>query len=1002
MRPAATITTAILFIGLFTQAQTPWRIDKLGLQEGLSEGYVYAIHQDKKGFIWIGTHGGLNRYDGYGFKLFQYNPFDSTSLGDNSVFFLKEDERNGKFWIGGSSCLNEFDPATFKNIRYRYPDKQIEFSDGVFLNEHEILLACEYNVLLFNTLTKKFTKVPIYDENDDLVSLSRVENLCTDRKGNYMIMSKTGIFFFDVPTRSCKRKTNTSPDFSAFYQYQTFNVLEDKSGYYWIATNKKGLIRFDPRSKEIKTMPLPSNLKIESLRFDVVTEDSQGNIWGGCSNGLFKVNPQTLASEYFSSDRTKRVFLSHPEINVIREDKNHFMWIGTVGGGVNKMVPQNVGFKNLLIAKDTAGVKTGTYTMALQEIDNNVWFTNIWDQVGKADLRTGKITLFTKPLQSVGYSWYSEGALAKDKNNLPLVLNGESVYEINESNGKVMSQRAPGLFHIHQSENGKTYYFVKTDVEKTFCRNDTIYGNQFFYDAEDDQNGNIWIGTSKGLIRLDTKTNAITQFQHDDKQMNSISSDFIYALEVDHKNQDIWMAAYNGGLCSYHIPSGKFRHYSREDGLADNIVYSIEKDHHGNLWFSTNAGISTYNITNHSFRHYGVADGLLNHEFDRQTSCRNAAGWIFFGGILGIDYFHPDSIVKNNTQPELAFTNFRVFNKDYIPSGDKVSPHIDLNYKDSYIAIEFSALDYNSQQKIQYAYKLNNSKEWVKLANQHSLSFSDLPTGSHHLYIRSTNNEGIWLDNAISCTIVVHPAWWQTAWFRVGLALIFILLAILLVRYYYRRKLEKQMATLEKQQAIEKERTRIATDMHDDLGAGLSRIKFLSETIGIKKQQQQPIEEDITKIREYSHEMIDKMGEIVWALNEKNDSLNDLLSYTRSYAVEYLSQMGITCTVDAPEYQYTGFVSGEFRRNIFLSVKESLHNVSKHARASHVSITMNISNQLVIVISDNGVGFNPSHRRKHGNGLLNIEKRMKDIDGTVKIVNGKGTEIRLVAPLPAA
>src|SRR5678815_884727 len=182
---------------------------------------------------------------------------------------------------------------------------------------------------------------------------------------------------------------------------------------------------------------------------------------------------------------------------------------------------------------------------------------------------------------------------------------------------------------------------------------------------------------------------------------------------------------------------------------------------------------------------------------------------------------------------------------------------------------------------------------------------------------------------------------WQTWWFRSVAGVLIIGLLITGFRFYYRRKLEKQMAVLEKRQAIEKERTRIATDMHADLGAGLSRIKFLSETIGIKKHQLLPIEEDINKIREYSHEMIDKMGEIVWALNEKNDSLTDLLSYTRSYTAEYLSQNGIRCTVDSPESLPAGLVSGEIRRNIFLTVKEALHNIVKHSQADNVWIDIN-------------------------------------------------------------
>jgi signal transduction histidine kinase len=207
------------------------------------------------------------------------------------------------------------------------------------------------------------------------------------------------------------------------------------------------------------------------------------------------------------------------------------------------------------------------------------------------------------------------------------------------------------------------------------------------------------------------------------------------------------------------------------------------------------------------------------------------------------------------------------------------------------------------------------------------------------------------------------------------------------------------MAILERQQAIEKERTRIATDMHDDLGAGLSRIKFLSETIGIKKQQQEPIEEDVNKIREYSHEMIDKMGEIVWALNEKNDSLSDLLSYTRAYTVEYLSQNGIECKTTLPDNFPSIFVSGEFRRNVFLTIKEALHNVVKHSQATEVELNVSVNHHLSIRLKDNGTGFDKNDIRLFSNGISNMESRVKEIGGRIEITNKQGTQLNLEIPL---
>jgi signal transduction histidine kinase len=581
-------------------------------------------------------------------------------------------------------------------------------------------------------------------------------------------------------------------------------------------------------------------------------------------------------------------------------------------------------------------------------------------------------------------------------------LNGESQYQFAQNIAGTTTARSkpsPGLSHIFQSGNGKTWWLVKTAVEKTFARHDTIFGNQFFYDAKEDKAGNIWIGSSKGLIRFNPVQNQFIHYQHDDNNTNSISSDFIYALEIDDDDQHIWMAAYNGGLCSYNIQSGTFRHYSKDDGLSDNTVYSIEKDKPGNLWFSSNAGISAYNVTTKTFRNYGVADGLLNHEFNRRSSFKNEQGWLFFGGISGIDYFHPDSIIKINTAPSLAFTGFSILNSDYVPGKKNTVPLIDLKPRDRYITIEFAALDYNDQQKIQYAYRINNN-DWIKTGNQHMISFSDLPKGNHYLRVRSTNSEGIWLNNEIACLVVVHPWWWQTWWFRIGMALLGSGLLITAIRFYYRSKLEKQKIILERQQAIEKERTRIATDMHDDLGAGLSRIKFLSETIGIKKQKHETIEDEISSIRNYSHEMIDKMGEIVWALNEKNDSLSDLLAYTRAYTVEYLSQNGIQSSVTTSEHTPNVFVSGEFRRNIYLTVKEALHNIVKHSQANKVSISVETGRELFIRIHDNGTGFDEKNIRPFSNGITSMKKRISSLGGNLEIKNTDGSTITLVVPLP--
>lgn len=202
-----------------------------------------------------------------------------------------------------------------------------------------------------------------------------------------------------------------------------------------------------------------------------------------------------------------------------------------------------------------------------------------------------------------------------------------------------------------------------------------------------------------------------------------------------------------------------------------------------------------------------------------------------------------------------------------------------------------------------------------------------------------------------------------------------------------------------KLQAIEKERTRIATDMHDDLGAGLSRIKFLGQSISNKTLVDDTIKTELEKIARYSNEMTEKMGEIVWALNEKNDTIADLIAYSRSYAIEYLAAHNIACQADTPLGLPGSFIAGEMRRNIFLSIKECLHNIVKHADATCVHFNVQLDGMIKIIIHDNGRGIDWNNQRAFSNGIQNIQQRMKDIKGEATFFNEQGTKVMLTIPL---
>jgi signal transduction histidine kinase len=423
------------------------------------------------------------------------------------------------------------------------------------------------------------------------------------------------------------------------------------------------------------------------------------------------------------------------------------------------------------------------------------------------------------------------------------------------------------------------------------------------------------------------------------------------------------------------------------------------------LWLGTSHGLSCYDPRSNDFTNYSKNNGLVNSEFNRNGTVSLSNGWILMGGTEGIDVIMPDSIKyrtateKKNTP--LAITSFQSPDSSFYSFADPIR----LGHWQNNLTISFAALDFTQPANNKYLWKLHPvEQEWTYARGKNEVHYAGLPPGSYTFSIKAAGADGVWNNDETSFSFNITSPWWQSRWALAVIVLSGIAILVGMLRLYYHRKFRKQLKeqkiVLEKQQAIEKERTRIATDMHDDLGAGLSRIKFLSETIGIKKQRQQPIEDDISSIREYSHEMIDKMGEIVWALNEKNDSLSDLLAYTRSYAVEYLTQNGIRCTVETPDEFPPVFVTGEFRRNVYLTVKEALHNIVKHAGCKHVFICFTVKKQLNITIKDDGPGFDLKNRRPYSNGLINMQKRMNDLGGNFEINSSNGTSVYLSAPLP--
>jgi signal transduction histidine kinase len=458
----------------------------------------------------------------------------------------------------------------------------------------------------------------------------------------------------------------------------------------------------------------------------------------------------------------------------------------------------------------------------------------------------------------------------------------------------------------------------------------------------------------------------------------------------------LWMGTRQRGLVCYNIVNNdlKFvRQLTVKDGLTENFVKYVYCDSQGNVWASTPTGLDKISFVGREARIENLTKAS-NMYLDVWKTEGDKDGVIWGVASSGLVKVYPGGKPSNQVKPEIVLSRFTVNNQEQTFQKEKLN----LKYFQNNLFFQVAAPSFFDEKKTLFRYRLDaegKTGAWTELSSSPEFSFLNLPPAHYELKVRAVFLNGKYPAVEARYPFTIMLPWWQTGWF---LSIEFLsLLAVITIffRLYYRNKLHKQLIGLEKKQAIEKERTRIATDMHDDMGAGLSRIKVLSETIKFENQKGIIDPVHLQKISSYSEEMMDKMGEIVWALNQRNDSMDDLLGYTRAYAVDYLTSHNIRCMFHAPAEHTDVFASGEMRRNIFLSVKEVLHNVVKHAGATTVEITVTISRDLCILIHDDGKGIDLDSIRRFGNGLNNIKKRMTEIGGYAMFKNENGTSVIL-------
>jgi ligand-binding sensor domain-containing protein/signal transduction histidine kinase len=1006
-----------------------------------------CVLQDSNGFIWIGAQEGLLRYDGYSYKRYTQIPFDSTSLSNNWVMAIKEDKK-GNLWIGTvGGGLNYFDQKTEKFTRHMYSiNKSNTISSNniysILINDDGSLwLGTQNHGLIYMSFDSSGkTCYKNYNLDSEPKPQPRsgenfILDLHKDQKGNIWIGTITGgLKSLDVETGQITHFKHDPNNLASLSSNTVSSICEDDSGNLWIGTGShiweygKGLNRLNPNTGQFthyKHDPDdPSSICSNNITSLLI--DQKGVLWIGTVHNYLNSIPISELLSGKKSHFTHHSNLDWSRINSIYEDRLGNIWIAFFGRLMLKYNRQQNPFIWYRYIKGNLNSLRSSAGMVQSDQSGNIWFGGTGGALDRYDPKTGQFThYFHHPAKPSGLNSDRVTSICEDKYGF---------YWIGTDNGLNRLNPKTGVFD-HIQENLKNPYGLKSNlVTEVLARQSgnlwiaSVASGLQLYDIEEDRfyhfdldsnsiedegingiyednSGTLWNQTlNYGFYALKIKDHQIASVKHyihDPNDRYSLSynqiSDLIRPQIID--TTALWVATGNG-LNRLDLNTDRFTHFYIEDGLPSNNILKVLEDDEGNIWCACAIGIAVYDIKTGKIRSYDKGDGLPYTEFcsRSQSACKTSDGQLIFGAEYGAIGFYPEQLKHNLHIPPIRFTDFKIFHKSVqLDIAIQFKKEIVLTHDQNMFSFEFSALDFTNPKKNQFAYKMEELyDDWVQLNHQRTVSFTNLDPGKYIFRVKGSNNHGIWNEEGASIRIIIDPPFWQTTWFRIFSALLILSVLVLIVRYLATRKLKQRLQKLEYQRKLDNERERISKDMHDEVGSSLTHIAILSEVAKKQIAGESNGKNQIENIAQISREVVDNIGEIIWAINPSNDSLENLISYIRQCASHFFDDASVNCVFDIPKEIPEVSLSAEFRRNIFLVIKEATTNILKHAGATEVLFQIElIKNQMKVKIEDNGRGFHPKDCSKFCNGLNNMKHRIGQLGGSWDIQSAvsEGTKV---------
>jgi ligand-binding sensor domain-containing protein/signal transduction histidine kinase len=813
-----------------------------GSEEGLSQSSAQVLLQDNLGFLWIGTQDGLNRFDGYSFKVFQPDPNDPAGLSGSDILSMFTGE-DGALWIGTDVGLNRYDPISGKFKHWVHDDQDpAGLANNVVQAIYQgpqgtLWIGTQSGLDQFDPTTNQFLHIRMPERTTGSNNGDSINALYMDKYHTLWIGTNQGLISLGIADQKFRRYQNESGNDSSLSYDEVSSISEDQNGILWIGT-RQGLNRLDPSSGKFKRF-IHSKLDSRSLANDYVQVtyvDREGDIWIGTRNGLDRFDPVDQGFSHYQNDPTDPASLSSNVVDSIFEDRGGVLWIGTYDGSLNEHDRSQDQFAYYHhVNADPASLGAGYIFPILPSPSGEIWIGTYQAGLDLFDPATGRAKHFRHdPANPDSLS---------DDTVLSLFLDKDGTLWIGTHQGmdKLLPASSQFFHYFNSAVNPKSIpfgsvYAIYQDNQSTDWVG-TAHGLRIFNpltgeftkpDASgadlsglsdgpvvaifQDKSGILWFGTyTHGLFRLNPTTKQLEQYVNNPNDKNSLSSDSVLDIYEDSRGL-IWIATFGGGLDRYLPDKNGFIRYQLEQGLPSDVVYGVLEDQNGDLWMSTNLGLSRFNVSTGTFVNFTVKDGLQGNEFDSSSFAKDSTGKMYFGGVKGLTVFNPADIHQNPYIPPLAITSLTTQDSKPVATTQTAETlqAVTLTYPQNSFDLSFSALSYAQIEKNQFKYMLEGfDQNWHNAGASHQASYTNLPGGTYTLQVIGSNSDGVWNEVGAGVKVTIIPPFWQTWIFRGFTGMVVILAAFLAYRWRVRgmqaQQAELEHLVLDRTQALKKQ-----------------------------------------------------------------------------------------------------------------------------------------------------------------------------------------------------